>query len=162
MTDTCFRALAILLGAMWAAPAPASDEIAIGRVLDTFHEAASKADGAAYFALFAPDAVFIGTDATERWPIAAFRDYAEPYFEAGQGWTYLPGERHVVVRGDVAWFDEMLDSANYGLCRGTGVLVRTNGAWRIAQYHLTVPVPNALLDDVVRQIGALPAAGEQP
>jgi ketosteroid isomerase-like protein len=162
MMNTTIRALTLLLGATLAAPAPAGDQADIGERLDAFHQAASEADGRAYFALFAPDAVFIGTDATERWPLAAFRDYARPYFDAGQGWTYAPGERHIVVHGDTAWFDEMLDSANYGLCRGTGVLVRIDGAWRIAQYHLTVPVPNALLDDVVRQIRALPAAGDNP
>ncbi len=31
----------------------------IGHTLDSLHKAASKADGDTYFALFAPDAVFI-------------------------------------------------------------------------------------------------------
>ena len=36
----------------------------IALTLDALHAAAAKADGAAYFQLFAPDAVFLGTDAT--------------------------------------------------------------------------------------------------
>lgn len=157
MMTTRLRVLALTLGAILAAPAMASDEDAIERVLDAFHEAASNADGETYFALFAADAVFIGTDAAERWPLEAFRAYATPYFDAGRGWTYRPDVRHVAVHGDTAWFDEMLDSANYGRCRGTGVLIRGADGWRIAQYHLTVPVPNELLDDVVRQIASLAA-----
>lgn len=162
MMKTGMAALAVALGALLSAPAHAADRAAIDRVLDAFHAAASDADGDAYFALFAPGAVFIGTDAGERWPLDAFRAYAKPYFDAGQGWTYVPHHRHVVIRDDTAWFDEMLDSANYGLCRGTGVLVRTDAGWRVAQYHLTVPVPNELLDDVVRQIADASGEGAQP
>ena len=38
----------------------------IGQALDRFHEAASRADGEAYFALFARNGVFIGTAAAVR------------------------------------------------------------------------------------------------
>lgn len=33
----------------------------------------------------------------------------------------------------------------YGECRGSGVLLREGGEWRIAQYNLTVPIPNDLM-----------------
>lgn len=137
-------------------PQPPADEV--GSVLDAFHEAASRADGEAYFASFAPDAVFIGTDAAERWSVAEFRAFAEPYFSKGKGWTYLPRDRHVAVgaRGETAWFDEMLDNASYGVCRGTGVLVRTDGSWKIAQYHLTIPIPNEISKQVVAMIRETP------
>ena len=69
----------------------------IGQALDRLHEAAARSDGAAYFALFAPQAVFIGTDATERWPLADFRAYAEPYFASGKGWVYHPRTRTVTL-----------------------------------------------------------------
>jgi hypothetical protein len=134
---------------------------AASTVLDQLHAAASRADGAAYFALFAPDAVFIGTDATERWPIAAFRDYAMARFATGHGWTYTPRERHVTLApipcGCVAWFDEVLDSANYGTSRGTGVLIKTEHGWKIAQYALTFPVPNDLAADITGRIKAFEA-----
>jgi hypothetical protein len=123
--------------------------------LDALHAAASRADGAAYFALFAPEAVFVGTDATERWDLPAFRAYCEPYFSRGQGWTYEPIERHVVIEDDVAWFDERLHNDKYGETRGSGVLVRRGGRWLVAQYVLSIPVPNELAPDLVERVKAL-------
>jgi ketosteroid isomerase-like protein len=123
-------------------------------VLDRFHAAASHADGAAYFALFAPEGVFIGTDARERWTLDQFRAYALPYFAKGHGWTYVPRIRHVQLSpaGDVAWFDEILDNQKYGVCRGSGVLRRAGRTWLICQYHLTIPIPNELAGNVVELI----------
>src|SRR5262249_16840596 len=100
-------ALLLPLLAACAAPPGVSEADA---TLNALHAAASRADGAAYFALFAPRAVFVGTDAKEHWDIAAFKAYAEPFFSKGQGWTYEPLERHVSLAdgGDVAWFEERL------------------------------------------------------
>jgi len=124
--------------------------------LDALHAAAARADGAAYFALFTPDAVFIGTDATERWDLAAFKAYCEPYFGRGQGWTYVPTERHVVYGPwrEVAWFDERLQNEKLGETRGSGVLVWRKGHWLIAQYVLSMPVPNELAPDLVERVRA--------
>src|SRR5512143_1319390 len=120
--------LALLLGAASARGAD-DDTRAIGRVLDDWHDAASKADEARYFSHFAPDGVFLGTDAAERWEVAAFRAYAHPYFAKGKAWTFKPTSRHVNVwNGRTAWFDELLDTPNLGPARGSGVLVKENGA----------------------------------
>jgi hypothetical protein len=129
---------------------PAEKEV--NTVLDSFHEAAAKADGKTYFGLFAPEGVFLGTDATERWTVEEFRAYAAPHFAKGKGWSYEPKERHVIVDSNFAWFDELLENKSYGTCRGTGVLRKIDGAWRISQYHLTIPVPNALADRLVAMI----------
>jgi hypothetical protein len=106
--------------------------------------------------MFAPDGIFIGTDATERWTVGEFKAYAKPHFDKGQGWTYVVVQRHVNVADDDrhASFDELLDNAALGRCRGTGIVRRVGGAWKIEQYHLTIPVPNALADDVVKRIRA--------
>ena len=138
------------------------EEQAAAAVLDALHEAASKADGAVYFDLFTPDATYIGTDVTERWSIAEFRSYAEPYFNRGRGWTYAPRSRSLTLAPlecrCVVWFDEALDSASYGTSRGTGVLVRgEDGGWRIALYALTFPIPNALARDMSARIRAAAA-----
>lgn len=132
----------------------APDEMNVSSVLDQLHHFASKADGPRYFELFAPDAVFLGTDAGERWPIDQFKAYAMKRFETGTGWTYTlkPGTRHINVRGDIAWFDELLDNAKYGVCRGSGVLRKIDGQWKIAQYNLTFTVPNDVAADVVKVI----------
>lgn len=123
----------------------------VTQVLDAFHAAAAKADEAAYFALFARDGVFLGTDASERWTVAAFREYVHPHFAAGRGFVYLPRDRHVSfgANGQIAWFDELLDHAKYGELRGTGVLVREGDVFRIAQYNLTFTVPNDVAAQVV-------------
>jgi len=138
------------------APSPNTGASAVARVLDDFHAAAARADEARYFSHFAPEGVFLGTDGSERWDAAAFRAYAHPYFEKGKGWTYRATARHVQLApgGDVAWFDEVLDNASYGPCRGTGVMRRINGDWKIAQYNLTIPIPNDLAKDVVAMIRA--------
>ncbi len=147
-------------GAVQAAP---TDTEAVEQTLNQFHQAAAKADGATYFGLFAPEGVFIGTDASERWTAAEFRKYAEPYFAKGKGWTYTPTKRHVQLApaGDIAWFDEILDSKSFGVCRGTGVLRRIDGAWKVSQYHLTIPVPNELATKVVDMIRALGGGGKR-
>ena len=114
----------------------------IARVLDDFHDAAAKADEERYFAHFAKEGVFLGTDATERWTVAEFRAYARPFFSKGRGWTYVPRDRHIDVFDDFAMFDEMLWHEKYGELRGTGVLRNVDGDWKILQYNLTFTIPN--------------------
>jgi len=149
-------ALAFLLGIFLPATAVAQtpDTSAVSRVLDRFHVAASDADGERYFALFAEDGVFIGTDPGERWTVSEFRDYARPYFERGRGWTYVPTERHIRLSEDenTAWFDEMLRNEGLGVTRGSGVLVQEDREWKVAQYHLTIPIPNELAGQIVEII----------
>lgn len=134
--------------------AAASVEAAVAAVLDELHAAASAADFDRYFAVFADNAVFLGTDATERWPVAEFREYARARFSEGRGWTYEVKERHVSVAedGSTAWFDERLENEFLGDTRGSGVLVLRDGSWRIAQYNLTIPVPNELAEEFVARI----------
>ena len=122
--------------------------------LDEFHRAAASADLDAYFGLMTEDVVFLGTDGTERWQGREFRDFVRPHFEAGRGWEYLPSNRHVLYSADgkTAWFDEALENAQLGHCRGSGVLVRAGSGWKVAQYNLSVPVPNELVLSVVEQI----------
>ncbi len=153
----------VLLTGLIAAPAQAATpEQDIGVVLDALHAAADKADGPAYFALYTPDATYLGTDAGERWTLEQFRGYAMPYFAKGQGWTYAPRERHITIAPIdcrcVAWFDELLDSKSYGTSRGTGTLVLTADGWRVSQYALTFPIPNDLAKDMTGKIKAFEAA----
>ena len=51
----------------------------------------------------------------------------------------------------MAWFDEQLENAKLGVCRGSGVLVKADGAWKIKQYNLTMLVPNEIAEDVAKQ-----------
>jgi hypothetical protein len=71
-------------------------------------------------------------------------DMAYYVFARGQGWTYRPYDRTLIVSGDVAWFDEKLDNDSYGALRGSGLLRRSGpeGVWKIEQYVLSFTVPN--------------------
>ena len=137
----------------------ARDEVSA--ILDALHEAASEADFDRYFSLYAGEAVFLGTDATERWTREEFMDYTRARFDTGTGWTYHMLERHIAIApgGGAAWFDERLENANLGETRGSGVLVMENGGWKIAQYNLTIPIPNEMAREVAQRIRALTGGG---
>lgn len=168
--DSWRRCRNILLACCWVFSAYSTSALSaprdeVGLVLDAFHRAAATADLAAYTAQMGPDMVFLGTDATERWQGQAFVDFARPHFTAGKGWTYTVRERHVDVApsGDVAWFDELLDNAKLGLCRGSGVLLKGPDGWKLQQYNLSMPVPNDMALDVAAEIrGDAPAADQTP
>jgi phosphohistidine phosphatase SixA/ketosteroid isomerase-like protein len=129
---------------------------AVARALDDFHDAAAVGDASRYFALLPDDAVFLGTDGTERWTGERFRAFAQPYFERGSAWTYVCLARQIDVDagGQFAAFDETLDHDAYGECRGSGVLVRRGGRWVLRQYHLSIPVPNGAARAVAARIAA--------
>ena len=146
--------LLLLFVGLVSTPAAPSGEAAVAGVLDDWHAAAAAADETRYFGYFTPDAVFLGTDATERWTVGEFRRYAHPYFAKGKAWSFKAVERHLYLSPDrsVAWFDELLDTPNLGPARGSGVLLRVGGAWKIAHYDLSVPIPNALMKDIKQRI----------
>jgi ketosteroid isomerase-like protein len=127
-----------------------NDKQAVSETLDAYHTAASKADWDTYFGLMSDDAIFLGTDANERWDKETFQSYATPT----KGWTYTVTERHInfTPDGNSAWFDELLSNSKYGTSRGTGVLIRVNDGWKISQYHLTFPIPNDIADGITQQI----------
>lgn len=151
---------AVWLGGCASGPGAAPGRTGADETLDALHRAAATADEDVYFDLFTDDAIFLGTDATERWTVAQFRDYAWEYFTTRESaWVYEPVERWLREADGVMLFEERLVNAKYGECRGTGALVREGGRWRIAQYNLTVPIPNDLLQGVADQIRA--AGGAQ-
>lgn len=137
-----------------AAADPAVDEVA--GVLDRLNAASTAADGPAYFALFTPEARFVGTDASEHWTLAEFRAFAEPHFARGNGWSYPATERTITIAPIdcrcVAWFEEKLSNDSYGVTRGSGVLRLTDDGWKIEQYVLSFAVPNDRARAVVEAI----------
>jgi ketosteroid isomerase-like protein len=146
--------LLLVLPPLAKAQTLSEDEQMVAATLNTLHQAAADADYEAYSSVFADDAVFLGTDATERWTRDEFMAFAKPYFDQGRGWTYVMTERHVSVAADgaTAWFDERLDNASYGETRGSGVLIKESGEWKISQYNLTIPMPNELAREFVDRI----------
>lgn len=123
----------------------------VGLVLDILNEFAAKADFKNYFDLFAEQSTYIGTDATEIWDKKQFMDYAKPHFDKGHGWDFKSLKRTITFSkdGNYAWFDELLDT-QMKICRGSGVLEKINGNWKVKQYVLSMTIPNEVSDEVVK------------
>lgn len=116
-------------------------ESTVNQVIDHWHKAAADADFDTYINLMTTDAVFIGTDATENWQLAEFKRFAKPYFDRGKAWSFTSIERNIYTANGVVYFDELL-STQMGVCRGSGILKKENGSYRIAHYVLSIAVPN--------------------
>lgn len=128
-----------------------NEKTAISSVLDAWHKAAAEADFDAYFSKMTDDGVFLGTDATENWQNKEFREFSKPYFDRGRAWAFTPVERNIYVsdNGQFAWFDELLDT-QMKLCRGSGVLKKVDGEWKIAHYVLSIAIPNENVAEVIK------------
>ncbi|SEM26215.1 nuclear transport factor 2 family protein [Chryseobacterium taichungense] len=122
----------------------------IAAMLDGFNVAAAKADFTTYFNYFADESTFIGTDATEVWDKKAFMIWAKPHFDKKRTWDFTSLKRNIYLSNDgkLAWFDELLDT-QMKICRGSGVVEKINGQWKVKQYVLSVTVPNEVVDKVV-------------
>ena len=120
-------------------------------LLNGLHLDAHKGNFESYFDRYSTDAVFLGTDKTERWTIEEFKAYAKPAFSDGHGWTYSLIERNWEGNGNIRWFDEILLNEKLGHCRGTGVIELINGDWKISHYALTMLVPNSIAAEVGSQ-----------
>lgn len=128
-----------------------NEKKAIDELLDAWHLAASKADFDGYFSKMTDDGVFIGTDATENWQNQEFREFSKPYFDRGRAWSFTAVERNIYLNdtNDLAWFDELLDT-QMELCRGSGILKKENGQWKIAHYVLSIAVPNENVAELIQ------------
>ncbi|WP_127140886.1 nuclear transport factor 2 family protein [Flagellimonas marinaquae] len=128
-----------------------TDKEVIHNVLDGWHKDAANADFESYFGKMTEDGVFLGTDATENWQNDEFRAFSKPYFDRGKAWSFTAVERNIYVdeSGEFAWFDELLDT-QMKICRGSGVLKKINGQWKIAHYVLSIAVPNEFVDELVQ------------
>ena len=118
-------------------------------LINEWHKAASEADYETYFGILADDGVFIGTDASENWQNKDFRAFSKPYFDRGKAWSFTTIERNIYVdkSGNFGWFDELLDT-RMEICRGSGVLSKENGKWKIKHFVLSITITNEDVDRV--------------
>ncbi|MET0760162.1 MAG: nuclear transport factor 2 family protein [Flavobacterium sp.] len=123
----------------------------INTLLDGWHKAAAEANFNHYFDALTENSIFIGTDPTENWNKTAFMAFAKPYFDKGKAWNFKALERNIYFSKDkkTAWFDELLDT-QMKICRGSGVLIKQNGQWKIAHYVLSIAIPNDNTNEVVK------------
>lgn len=115
--------------------------------LDALHQAGARADPAAFLLLLTTDAVFLGVNGNTRLEGQSLRDFVSTNFSRGGAWNYHSDQRDIRLSADgaVAWFDESLEHDQLGHGRGSGVLVKNGGGWRIAQYNLTLPASDHLV-----------------
>jgi hypothetical protein len=125
----------------------------IHRFIDKWHRAAAEADAKAFFGSMDERCIYIGTDASERWSKSDFITFAKPYFDKGKAWDFKPYDRdlHVPMNGEYVWFSELLNTW-MGVCRGSGILRKTSTGWTILQYHLSVTVPNEIINDFIKLV----------
>jgi len=128
-----------------------SEKKVIDTTLNNWHKAAAEANFETYFSLMSNDGVFIGTDATENWQNKDFRTFSKPYFDKGKAWSFTAIERNIYTNktNDFAWFDELLDT-QMKICRGSGVLEKVNGEWKIKHYVLSIAIPNENVDEIIK------------
>jgi ketosteroid isomerase-like protein len=129
----------------------ADEQKQIITMLDSFNRAAARADYKTYFNFYTEDAIFTGTDATERWDKPAFMAWAKPIFDKGHAWDFSALERHIYFdsTGHLAWFDELLNT-QMKICRGSGVVVKQGNDWKVKQYILSTTIPNEQLDSIIK------------
>ncbi len=126
----------------------------INKTINNWHHAAAVAD-TIFFDYMTDDAIYIGTDATERWSKDEFKAYSMPHFERGRAWNFKPLSRHVYLTDNMhcAYFDEVISSwMGVGRCSGV-VKLNEEGKWKIKYYHLSIAIPNEKVHDVLKLIG---------
>jgi len=123
----------------------------INELLDSWHKAAADADLNKYFNKMSEDAIYLGTDISERWTKNEFYSFCKPYFDKGKAWEFIPSNRTVYFSENykTAWFEETLDTW-MGECRGSGILVLKNNQWKIIHYNLAVAVSNEIIKDYIK------------
>lgn len=128
------------------------NNIAIDKLMNEWHHAAAIADFDAYFGALHENSIYIGTDATERWTKKEFIAFAKPFFDRKKAWDFKAINRHIALSkdGKTAWIDEVLNTTNMSLCRGSGVLILENGKWKIMQYVLSMTIPNEISNEVTK------------
>ena len=128
-----------------------SEKKAIQTVLINWHKNAAEANFDAYFNAMSNKSIFIGTDASENWNIEAFKNFSKPHFDKGKAWNFNAFDRNIYIdpEGNIAWFDELLDTW-MGICRGSGVLKKTDNSWKIEHYVLSLTTPNDNIEEVKR------------
>lgn len=119
--------------------------------IEEWHKNAANAD-TAYFSKIGEEGIYIGTDATEYWTKSEFVNWSRTYFENGKAWSFSTIERNIYIEGNVAWFDELLNTG-MGVCRASGVIKIDDDDYRIVHYHLSIAIPNEHVGEIKGIIG---------
>lgn len=123
----------------------------IVKFIEKWHIAASEAKLDTYFDMMSENAIYIGTDANERWTKKEFYQFCEPHFLKGKTWDFKPFDRQIYYSDDLQtiWFDELLNTW-MGVCRGSGVIIMENDKLKISHYHLSVTIKNEKVNEFLQ------------
>lgn len=118
--------------------------------VDAWHKAAAEADEDTFFGSMAADGIYLGTDATERWPRDTFRVWAQFAFDRESAWDFKAYQRELYFSDNnkYVWWEEMLETW-MGPCRGSGVARYLDGRWQIQHYNLAVTIPNEKIEGFI-------------
>lgn len=122
----------------------------INEFIDAWHKAAAEADEDTFFGSMAEDGIYLGTDATERWPRDTFRVWAQFAFDRESAWDFTPYQRELYFSDNnkYVWWEEMLETW-MGPCRGSGVARFRDGRWQIQHYNLAVTIDNDKIEGFI-------------
>lgn len=135
----------------------------INKLMDSWHKAAAEADEDTFFeGLMTKDAIYLGTDASERWLRDELKEWSKVHFDKESAWSFTANWRNVYLANNqrMAWFEESLDTW-MGECRGSGVVERINGEWKIKHYNLSIMVPNDIVKDFMSLVKNGPSTDEK-
>lgn len=124
----------------------ATDRIQVDSMINQWHRAASTGDGPSFFGRMTHDAIYLGTDASERWTRTSMEADLGKYFNGKRAWHFIPYDRTYfsLDNSQDVFFDEYLKTW-MGTCRGAGLITKENGMWKIKYYQLSVAVPNDVI-----------------
>lgn len=119
------------------------EENKVGALISKWHKDVAEFNIVDYFDFMDTSFVFLGTDPSERWTKDQFSNFCKPYFNKQSTWNFKTNWRNIYFSDDgkIAWFEESLDT-QMDECRGSGVLVKKDGEWKIIHYNLTVLIEN--------------------
>jgi hypothetical protein len=132
----------------------------IHSILDDWHMAAATADEEKFFGTMSEEAIYLGTDKTERWKRDELRQWSTRAFERDTAWAFTSYDRELYFSEDgrTAWFEELLETW-MGPCRGSGVLMYRDSLWTLEHYNLAMLIDN---DDVQAVLEVIQQQDEQP
>ena len=139
-----------LIGLSFVPPRKAPKKILLDELVDDWHQSASDANFESYFGLMNEVFVFLGTAPGERWSKKEFSSFSKPYFDKGKAWDFKVIDREWVFskNKNIAWFDENLNTWMED-CRGSGIMIKEKGKWKLAYYNLTVLIENEKIQEFI-------------
>ena len=132
------------------------DSIAIETLMNLWHQSASKSNASIFFdSLMWPEAIYLGTDISEKWKRDELKYWSASAFEKDTAWDFKVNRRSIYKNefdNNIIWLEEDLLTW-MGPCRGSAVLIKKNQQWKIMHYNLAVAVSNDSIYKYMKIIG---------